>query len=225
MALLGRLLLPAIFLFASVILKGARLHPNNGRFPLFWALIDCFKAHITYPTVLRISRTLPVFAGLTPFNVTGLTGHVLAPSVVCIYFVSWVSSIQDVSKYVVDVDPWHCRGDNCNSVYLPGGIEQMRKLGSDLNQTILQGELFKDADALITHNTSGYHLDFFPPAGGFRFADGNGCQLYGKSRAEAVYMCIGSDADKNLVAGMLPCLPIEISLIAQVGVYAQALCS
>jgi hypothetical protein len=38
-------------------------------------------------------------------------------------------------------------------------------------------------------------------------------------------MCIGSDADKNLVAGMLPCLPIEISLIAQVGVYAQALCS
>jgi hypothetical protein len=129
------------------------------------AITDCFKAHITYPTVLRVSQTVPAFAGLTPLNVTGLQSHVIEPSVVITYFVSWVSSIQDVSKFVIDVDPWYCSGDNCNSVFLPGGIEQIRKLGTDLNQTILQGELFNEVvDAIVTHNTSGYHLDFFPPA-------------------------------------------------------------
>jgi hypothetical protein len=110
--------------------------------------------------------------------------------------------MQDVSKFVVDVDPWYCSGDNCTSIFLPGGIEQIRKLGANLNETILQGGPFSDVDAIITHNTSGYHLDFFPPVGDFAFADGNGCRLYGQTRGEGLYMCIGSDADQNLVAGI-----------------------
>lgn len=120
-------------------------------------------------------------------------------SVLCIYFSAWTASILATSKFVTGIAPVTCDG-TCRSVFLPGGIETARVLGPDLNRTLLEGGLFDNADVFLIHDAPGYHLEFFPIPADYSFNKTNDCLLYGQSRGQGVYICVGS-YDSSLVAG------------------------
>jgi hypothetical protein len=90
--------------------------------------------------------------------------------------------------------------NNCTSIFLPGGVEQARLLGSNLNQTLLEGGIFDGADAIITHNASGYHLEFSSIDPYYPFNENIDCREYGQSRGQGIYICIASDG-QSLIAG------------------------
>lgn len=129
-----------------------------------------------------------VFAGLAPMDKRVL--DYVPTSVMCIYFIAWVPSILDVSKYVTGISADGCTG-NCTSFFLPGGLETARILGADMNATLLEGGIFNNTDAVLLYNAPGFVMEFSVPDDGFAFSLENDCQLYG-IRGDAVQICITS---------------------------------
>jgi hypothetical protein len=139
---------------------------------------------------------VPAFAGLAAMDKRVL--DYIPTSVMCIYYLAWVPSILGVSKYVTGISPSNCTG-NCTAVFLPGGIELARVLGPDLNATILEGDIFGDADAVMLNNATGIVLEFSSPSDSFEFDMQNDCQLYAL-RNDSVQICITTE-DSSLIVG------------------------
>ena len=158
--------------------------------------------HVTIHDINTPIRTRDVFAGLTPFNISLLQSGQVPNATIGTFFTGFVECIDSDSKYVTAANHVGCSGPNCTSVFLPGGLNQVRLLGSDLNGTLYQADILKDADSVVIYNAPGYQLDFYPPAEGFAFDPVRECSLYGRTRHNGLYLCVGSDEEKNLVAGM-----------------------
>lgn len=116
-----------------------------------------------------------------------------------IYFLGWTASILWVSKYVIGIPAVACI-DNCTSIFLPGGLETVRLLNTNLNITLLEGGIFGRSDAVIIPKAPGYHLEFFPKDPEFSFNTTTDCMLFGQSRGQGLYMCIASK-ESTLIAG------------------------
>ena len=139
---------------------------------------------------------MPAFAGLALMDRRVL--DYIPTSVMCIYYLAWVPSILGVSKYVTGISPSNCTG-NCTAFFLPGGLELARVFGPDLNATLLEGEIFGDADAVLLNNATGIGLEFSSPSYSFEFDMQNDCQLYAL-RNDSVQICITTE-DSSLVVG------------------------
>jgi hypothetical protein len=157
------------------------------------------QADFTFKNIYYTTLTTPAFGGLMQLNTALLPD--IPTSVLCIYFSAWTASILGASKFVTGIAPVTCDG-TCRSVFLPGGIETARVLGSDLNRTLLEGGLFDNADVFLIHEAPGYHLEFFPIPTDYSFDRTNDCLLYGQSRGQGLYICVGS-YESSLVAGGL----------------------
>jgi hypothetical protein len=142
---------------------------------------------------------VPVFAGLTPLNATFLSNRIITQSVLAIYFSGWTASLLWVSKYVTGVPPVACTY-NCTSIFLPGGIEQARLLGGNLNKTLLEGGVFDGADAIIIWEAPGYQLEFFPTSPSDSFNVTTDCLTFGQSRGQGLYICVATK-ESTLIAG------------------------
>ena len=75
-------------------------------------------------------------------------------------------------------------------MFLPGGLEIARKLGSNLNSTLLEGEIFDNTEVVMLNSAPGFGVTFQPPADNFKFDMENDCQLYGQLRGDAIQICI-----------------------------------
>lgn len=143
-----------------------------------------------------------MFSGLAPLNTTTLLqAHVVNTSVICTYFSGYIASILSVPKYVAEAEPLACSGPECNSIFLPGGVEQMPLLNTNFSGTLLQDGFLDIPDAITSYHTPGYQLDFFP-AIDFEFDSSRDCTLYGVSSGLGLYMCVATDAKSNLVIGI-----------------------
>lgn len=143
-----------------------------------------------------------MFSGLAPLNTTTLLqAHIVETAVICTYFSGNIASILSVPKYVAEAKPLACRGPDCDSIFLPGGVEQMRLLNTSFSGTLLQNGFLDGPDAITSYHTPGYQLDFFP-ATNFEFNPSQDCTLYGVSSGQGLYMCVAVDAESNLVIGM-----------------------
>ena len=149
-----------------------------------------------------VHETLGVFAGLTPLNAS-LLDHGLVPiSVLGTYFAAWVSSMTGVSKFVFNIKPARCT-ENCTSIFLPGGLEGVRRLQRNLSGTLLDSGVFVDGDSIIVYDAPGYHLEFSPLRESFSFNQSVDCFLEGQSSGQGIYICVASDKE-YLVAGKSP---------------------
>jgi len=135
--------------------------------------------------------------------------------VLCTYFSAWTASILGISKYVTGIAPASCNG-TCTSVFLPGGVETARVLGPNLNITLLEGGIFNNADAFLIHDAPGFHLEFFPIAADYSFNRTNDCNLYGESRGQGAYICVGS-YHSSIVAGWFSKRTLGGSLLTLIG--------
>ena len=104
-----------------------------------------------------------------------------------------------VPRYVTGIAPAACTS-NCTSVFLPGGVEQARLLNTNLNKTLLQGEIFDGADAIIIENAPGYHLEFFPMSLNYSFDIATDCLTFGQSPDQGIFICVAF-RESTLTAG------------------------
>jgi hypothetical protein len=150
-----------------------------------------------------VNDSLRVFAGLSALNAS-LLDHGLVPiSVLGTYFTAWLSSMIGVSKFVIPIEPVRCSQKNCTSIFLPGGLEGVRRLNRNLNKTLLDSGIFENGDVIITYNAPGYHLEYSPLPDGYSFNTSVDCLLSGESNDQGIYICIASQ-DEYLLAGRLP---------------------
>jgi hypothetical protein len=104
-----------------------------------------------------------------------------------------------VPRYVTRIAPVACKY-NCTSVFLPGGVEQARLLDTNLNKTLLQGEVFDRGDAIIIQNAPGYHLEFFPMDPKHLFNVPTDCLTFGQSPDQGIFICVAF-RESTLIAG------------------------
>lgn len=83
---------------------------------------------------------------------------------------------------------------------MPGGIEQARLLNTNLNKTLLQGEIFDRTDAIIIQDAPGYHLDFFPVDPKHSFDVATDCLTFGQERDQGIFICVAF-RESTLIAG------------------------
>jgi hypothetical protein len=145
-------------------------------------------------------QTVNVQAGLTPLNLTILS--LIPQSDIGVYFSSWSNGILESSKFVTRGSPIACSGDNCTSIFLPGGIEIARLRYGNPNSTLLNTPGFPLAagTAILVDDAPGYQMDFYSPDPDFSFNNKTDCALYGQSRRQGMYLCVGS-MDTALVVG------------------------
>ena len=137
-------------------------------------------------------QTTNVQAGLAPLNTTLL--HLLPPSDVSVYFSAWSNGILESSKFVTRGSPIACSGDNCTSIFLPGGIETARLRNGNPNSTLLNtpGFPLTEGTAILINDAPGYQMDFYKPASDFSFNNETDCVLYGQTRGQGMYVCVSS---------------------------------
>ena len=90
-----------------------------------------------------------------------------------------------VPKFVMDINPIRCSGEDCTAIFLPGGVEQIRLYQKNLNGTLLDSGIFENSDVVIAHNAPGYHLEFSSPDKKFSFSESVDCSLYGSPVTKA----------------------------------------
>jgi hypothetical protein len=146
------------------------------------------------------AERIPVFAGSgVPLDETLLA--LVPASYIGVFFVSWIPTLLDVPKYAVSMPIDGC-GENCTSVFLPGGIETARKLAPYLNMTLLEGGAFRGSDTIQIHNAPGILLRFdtLPPS--FDFDRENECHLYGQHLNDTLQVCIRTVNGSLAVGGL-----------------------
>ena len=150
-------------------------------------------------------QTVNVQAGLVPLNLTIL--NLIPQSDISVYFSSWSNGILESSKFVTRGSPIVCSGDNCTSIFLPGGIEIARLRNGNPNSTLLNtpGLPLTAGTAILVNNAPGYQIDFYPPDSDFSFNNKTDCALYGQTRGQGMYLCVGS-TDAALVVGKSICI-------------------
>jgi len=142
-----------------------------------------------------------MFSGLAPLNTTILLqAHIVDTAVICTYFSGYIASILSIPKFVTEANPLACSGSECTSIFLPGGVEQMRLLNTNFSGTLLQGEFLNGSDAITSYNTPGYQLDIWPPID-FEFDQVRDCTLYGTLSRQGLYMCVATDENQHLAIG------------------------
>lgn len=140
---------------------------------------------------IPISDTVEqVYGGQEPMDISVLS--YVHTTEVCIYFSAFVSSLLGVSQFVTAKSPVYCV-ENCTSIFLPGGVELLRKFGGNLNQTLLQENTFGNSDTIVVNRAPGIGIEFWQPDPGFQFDHENECKTYpgyNQTDGDAIQLCI-----------------------------------
>lgn len=122
----------------------------------------------------------------------------------CFFFLTYTDAILGSANLVTGIDPASCgRGNNCTSIFLPGGIFNSRRVMAggepNLNQTLFSGDnLFSNAPAILIHDAPGYQVEFTPIDENFTFLR-NDCSMF----TTGIYLCVASH-ESQIVAGQCP---------------------
>jgi hypothetical protein len=141
---------------------------------------------------------MQVWAGLAAMDTEVLQN--IPASVLSIYFSAWSPSMLGVPQFISSLPPSkHCTNE-CAKYIQPGGIAIVRIYGSNLNTTLLEEELFTEADALLIGKAPGIVTEFSQPVDDVYFGDEE-CQLYGPIRGDAIKICIQSAGTGSALIG------------------------
>ena len=110
-------------------------------------------------------------------------------SVLAIYFSAWMNSMLGVPQFIASLAPSKGCTNQCAKYIQPGSIPLARKYESNLNTTLLEDDLFVEADALIIDRAPGIVTEFSQPIDNVYFS-AEDCQLYGQIRGDAIKICI-----------------------------------
>jgi hypothetical protein len=149
---------------------------------------------MTVGHIFLVRETMPVYAGLAALNASLLDNGLVPIAVLDTYFSSWVSSMNGVAKFAIDIKPARCTV-NCTSIFLPGGVEGVRRLQRNLSGTLLDSGVFESGDAIVVYDAPGYHLEYSPLRDSFSFNQSSDCFLEGQSNNQGIYICVAADEE------------------------------
>jgi len=158
-------------------------------------------ANVTFRTVYTIinveeggtAPTKAVVAGLAPVSGYGLTNISLAlvPILATSYSIAFITD----PRFVAKVEPVHCSGPDCLSIFLPGGMDGVRFYTDEGSHTLFNGQFDGDYDTIIINDAPGYQIEYgsvgeFDPS--FQWSrnliDGD-CALFLQSIDDGLYLC------------------------------------
>lgn len=113
---------------------------------------------------------------------------------------SWIPTLLDVPKYAVSMPIAGCEA-NCSSVFLPGGIETVRKIAPYLNMTLMEGGTFLNSETIQIQNAPGVLLRFDDLPPGFDFDRTRECGTYGQHNNDTLQICM-RPVDGSLAVGV-----------------------
>ena len=148
---------------------------------------------VTFQNVYEPIDTIPVIAGLAPINYTILFSNI-PKAVACLYLSNYANGFLGASNFVIGMAPVSCSGDNCTSIFLPGGLLLARRTDEGLNGTLLNlnASLINTGQAIVLNNAPGYQMEFFPVDEGFSFNPTTDCATYGQLRGNGLHLCTGA---------------------------------
>ncbi len=117
----------------------------------------------------------------------------------CVYFSANTFSILGASSFVAGVPPVGCGGDDCTSIFLPGGVELARLADGNLNATLLNGTGLNKAPAILINNAPGLQVEFTSLESAYSFAETD-CNTFGQPRGQGLHLCVGA-RNSSLKAG------------------------
>ncbi|KXX80305.1 hypothetical protein MMYC01_203358 [Madurella mycetomatis] len=159
------------------------------------------RAEFVYYFRETAGRT-PVFAGTgIPLDETFLA--IIPPSYLGVFFMSWIPTLLDVPKYAVPMPMAGCEA-NCSSVFLPGGIETVRKIAPFLNTTLMEGGTFLNSETIQIQNAPGVLLRFDDLTSSFDFDRTRECGTYGQHINDTLQICI-KPVNGSLAVGWAAC--------------------
>jgi hypothetical protein len=153
---------------------------------------------VYYPT-----DNFPVVAGIAPFHdaVTAINATIQQSDLNYILLGMTENILTDPSM-VVDVDPLYCES-NCTSIFLPGGLELVRR--PDASTLYSKGHL--EEPVIIVQNAPGYQLEFSPTNYAFNY--NMDCNNYGTDWS-SLYVCLAFDDNaQSFMSGFAMC-PFEL---------------
>ena len=109
-------------------------------------------------------------------------------------------SLLSDNRFSLPIQPISCSGPSCSSFFLPGGAAIIRDLNDQNMLFSGSGHEWDSKAAVLVNNAPGYHMEFYPPPGGWNFNRAADCAAYGETEGEGLYICLADDGS-NLVAG------------------------
>jgi hypothetical protein len=131
-----------------------------------------------------------VVAGLAPINTNGLSKVPMALVNTCAAYT--MSFITD-PRWVESVDPITCSGKDCLSIFLPGGLDNVRYDDGSGNKTLFSGEFPGDYTTIVVNDAPGFQIEYTSIESidpNFRFDHEKDCKMYLQSLDDGLYICM-----------------------------------
>ncbi|OAG34257.1 hypothetical protein AYO21_11604 [Fonsecaea monophora] len=173
-----------------------------------WVIGLPLLSGISYRDVFYPSQTVPVVGGIAPLRVSvealekasyGGQQPTFQEASINTMLISSTNSILTDPKFVVSVAPISpdCRGADCKSLFLPGGLELVLRADG----TSLFDGNEPDDPVIIVHDAPGYQIEFSPQ--NYTFKTDVDCQIYGLP-ISALYACVAGRND-TIFSGFAIC--------------------
>ncbi|KIW95711.1 uncharacterized protein Z519_04296 [Cladophialophora bantiana CBS 173.52] len=163
---------------------------------------------LSYKDVYYPSQVVSVVGGIAPLHDSvvalekasyGGSQPTFQEASINTMLISSTNSILTDPKFVTSVAPIspNCRGPDCKSLFLPGGLELVLRADGT---TLFDGKE-PDDPVIIVHDAPGYQIEFLPQ--GFTFNTAVDCQVYGLP-VSALYACVAG-RNNTIFSGFTIC--------------------
>ena len=128
-------------------------------------------------TALPTTAHVPVVAGLAPLSIEFLP--LIQPALVSLYAGTYTAGFLTDPRFVANLDPINCQGEDCLSIFLPGGLHTVRVRVNNgaKNATLFKGELGGEFESILVNQAPGYQVEFYGLPEGYRFKSED-CKMY-----------------------------------------------
>jgi hypothetical protein len=140
---------------------------------------------------------MPVYAGLIPLNV-----HVMervTPADMAMFFNMMSADLLSNSNYAKEYPLAGCAGD-CRSFIMPGGLQMARQAKQQLNESVLSGGMFLNAETVTFGTAPGFVLRYDKPDANLTFDLLVDCVYGGQQVNNGLQVCI-KQSDESILVG------------------------
>lgn len=157
------------------------------------------KANVTYKNIYTpysyaidtTNATQRVVAGLVPSSPYGLSN--VTASWVNVLASSYTMGFITDPRFATSIDPVMCSGNDCLSIFLPGGMDTVRYDDSTDATTLFSGDFPGDYTAIVVNNAPGYQIEYGSIKSvdnEFQFDPNVDCKTYLQSIGDGIHICM-----------------------------------
>lgn len=159
------------------------------------------------------NATQRVIAGLAPVSSYGLNEIPLAE--LNVVAASYTMGFMTDRRFVTSMAPVQCSGQNCLSIFLPGGMDTVRIDDDTGLYTLFSGQYPGDYSSIVIKNAPGFQMEYDAIEAvdsGFQFDRNSDCKMYLGSIQDGLFLCM-VEKSPQLYLGRITFLSVPLELI------------